>query len=128
MKVAIAHPDPATTIAIRTELQNHPNINMLWATADGLEALRLCGIDRPQVLLVGLDLANMGGTETTSSIMAKFPCAIVIVTEDAARDAGRVFAAMSVGALDVAVVARWSATHEKISWYRWFGEFTTPRD
>ena len=104
MKVAIAHSDASTTVAIRTELRNHPDIDVLWSTPDGLEALRLCGLDRPEVLLMGLDLASMGGTEATSSIVTSSPCAIIIVTEDAARDAGRVFAAMSVGALDVAIV------------------------
>lgn len=45
-------------------------------------------------------MPNMDGVEATKQIMQQSPCAILIVTADVERNAGKVFEAMGYGALD----------------------------
>ena len=64
------------------------------------EAVRRCSLDTPDLILMDLLMPAMDGVEATRQIMAKNPCAILIVTATVAGNAGKVVEALSFGAMD----------------------------
>jgi two-component system response regulator WspF len=71
-----------------------------WVARDGVEAVELCAQDTPDLVLMDLVMPQMDGVEATRRIMAKSPCAIVVVTASVNQNSSKVFAAMGAGALD----------------------------
>jgi len=71
-----------------------------WIAEDGAEAVRRCGEDRPDILLMDLIMPNLDGVAATREIMRRTPCAIVVVTASVSGNAAQVFEAMGAGALD----------------------------
>jgi two-component system response regulator WspF len=81
-------------IAERTEWE------LVWTATGGLEALRLCRQDPPDLILMDLVMPEMNGAEVTRAVMAHSPCAILVVTAGVARNAALVFEALGAGAMD----------------------------
>jgi two-component system response regulator WspF len=71
-----------------------------WIARDGAEAVSKCAQDRPDLILMDLIMPTMDGVEATRRIMAKTPCAIVVVTANVSDNTSKVFEAMGAGALD----------------------------
>ena len=100
MKIAIANDLPVAVEALRRAL-TAPQHTLAWVARDGAEAVRRCAEDRPDVVLMDLVMPGMDGVEATRRIMAETPCAVLLVTDHANTQAGKVFEAMGAGALDV---------------------------
>ena len=101
MRIAIVNDMPLAVEALRRALAFEPAHQVIWVAGDGLEAVRLCAEDTPDLILMDLIMPVMDGVEATRRIMAESPCAIVIVTIDREQNVHRVFEAMGFGALDV---------------------------
>ncbi len=86
--------------ALRRVIISSHGHQVAWVARNGVEAVALCASDRPDLILMDLFMPEMDGIEATRRIMAKTPCAIVIVTADVNDHAARVFEAMGAGALD----------------------------
>jgi two-component system, chemotaxis family, response regulator WspF len=71
-----------------------------WMARDGAEAVELCARDKPDLILMDLIMPSMDGIQATRRIMARTPCAIVIVTATVNGNSSKVFEAMGAGALD----------------------------
>ena len=56
--------------------------------------------DTPDLILMDLIMPGMDGVEATRRIMARKPCAIVVVTANVNHQSAKVFEAMGAGALD----------------------------
>ena len=80
-----------------------PANRVVWIALNGAAAVELCAKETPDLILMGLleGLADMDCVEATRRIMARTPCAIVIVTGSVQVNAARIFEAMGHGALDV---------------------------
>jgi two-component system response regulator WspF len=101
MKIAIVNDMPMAVEALRRALAFEPAHQVVWVATNGLEAVQHCAELTPDLILMDLIMPVMDGVEATRQIMAKTPCAIVIVTVDREQNVHRVFEAMGHGALDV---------------------------
>ncbi len=101
MKIAIVNDMPMAVEALRRALAFEPAHEVVWVAGNGLEAVERCAQLTPDLILMDLIMPIMDGVEATRQIMARTPCAIVIVTVDREQNVHRVFEAMGHGALDV---------------------------
>ncbi|MER2098417.1 MAG: chemotaxis response regulator protein-glutamate methylesterase [Pseudomonas qingdaonensis] len=101
MKIAIVNDMPLAVEALRRALAFEPQHEVIWVAGNGAEAVQRCAEHTPDLILMDLIMPVMDGVEATRQIMARTPCAIVIVTVDRQQNVHRVFEAMGHGALDV---------------------------
>lgn len=100
MRIAIVNDMLMAVEAVRRVLSRDRNHEIAWIARDGEEAVVKCAQDTPDLILMDLYMPKMDGVEATRQIMARTPCAIVIVTGDVDHNASAVFEAMGAGALD----------------------------
>jgi len=100
MKIAIVNDMFMAVEAMRRVITSAGQHRVVWIARDGVEAVEKCAQERPDLILMDLVMPKMDGVEATRRIMARTPCAIVIVTADVNNSAAKVFEAMGVGALD----------------------------
>jgi len=100
MRIGIVNDLPLAAEALRRALLLRPQHQIVWAARNGSEALSFCLRDTPDLVLMDLVMPEMDGVEATRQIMARCPCAILIVTASVNDHAHQVFEAMGAGALD----------------------------
>jgi two-component system response regulator WspF len=100
MRIAIVNDMFMAVEAMRRVLMKAGGHQVAWIARDGAEAVKRCAEDRPDLVLMDLIMPQMDGIEATRRIMAKTPCAIVVVTANVEESTSKVFEAMGAGALD----------------------------
>lgn len=101
MKIGIVNDTDMATQAIAMTLSTAGEHRVLWTARSGPEAVKLCGADPPDLVLMDLVMPGMNGAETTRQIMRASPTAVLIVTASVASNCALAFEAMGAGALDV---------------------------
>jgi chemotaxis response regulator CheB len=103
MRIGIVNNTARETEVLLQAVAQKPEHHVIWIGKSGADAVELCGKETPDLILMGVlaGLADMDCVEATRRIMARTPCAIVIVTGSVQINAARVFEAMGHGALDV---------------------------
>jgi two-component system response regulator WspF len=101
MRIGIANDVAMAAEALRRVLAGATGHEVLWIARTGLEAVRMCADNRPDLVLMDLNMPDLDGVEATRQIMEKSPCAILVVTGQPQDNVGKVFRAMGAGALDV---------------------------
>ena len=71
-----------------------------WITRQGDDAVRKCASDRPDLILMDLDLPVLDGVEATRRIMRQSPCPILILASDLNENTAKIFQAFGCGAVD----------------------------
>ena len=100
MKIGIVNDMNIAAEALQRVIALEAEHQVIWVAHDGVQAVEMCARETPDVVLMDLLMPRMGGVEATRQIMAKTPCAILIVTASIGANATRVFEAMGHGALD----------------------------
>ncbi len=100
MKIGIVNDLAIAVEALRRALAQRPEHTVLWTAASGEEAIALCAQDRPDLVLMDLLMPGMDGVEATRQIMARTPCAVLVVTASVKDNAPLVFEAVGHGAID----------------------------
>ncbi|MEE9912129.1 MAG: chemotaxis-specific protein-glutamate methyltransferase CheB [Deltaproteobacteria bacterium] len=100
LTIAIAHHDAAALALLRQIVSREADYKIAWAASSGAEVLTKCRRDTPDLLLVDLALANRDGAKLICDVMKESPCAILVLSDALATQAGKVFEAMGCGALD----------------------------
>ena len=101
VRVAIANDTMIALEALRRAIATDPAYHLIWTASDGAQAIEKAQQDTPDLMLMDLLMPEVDGVEATRQIMARSPCAILIVTASVHRNTSRVFEAMGCGALDV---------------------------
>ncbi|HEV2682109.1 MAG TPA: chemotaxis response regulator protein-glutamate methylesterase [Rhodanobacter sp.] len=100
MKIGIVNDLTMALEALRRALAQRPEHTILWSATDGDEAVARCAENRPDLVLMDLLMPGMDGVEATRQIMARTPCAVLIVTASVKDNAPLVFEAVGHGAID----------------------------
>jgi two-component system response regulator WspF len=100
MRIAIVNDMVFAVETMRRVLSHAQGHELAWVARDGAEAVERCAHDKPDLVLMDLVMPGMDGVEATRRIMAKCPCAIIVVTASVNQNSSKVFEAMSAGALD----------------------------
>ena len=100
MRIAVVNDLVIAVEAMRRIVESSADHKLAWVARDGVEAIERCAADRPDLILMDLIMPRLDGVEATRQIMAKTPCAIVVVTANVNENSRRVFEAMGAGALD----------------------------
>ena len=101
MRIGIANDVPMAAEALRRVLLANGEHQVAWIACTGLDAVRLCTDLPADLVLMDLNMPLLDGVEATRRIMARAPCAILVVTAQPQDNVGQVFRALGAGALDV---------------------------
>src|SRR5688572_23140412 len=101
MRIAIATERRMAVEATQKVLDGSGKHQLAWVAYDGADAVNRCAESTPDLILMDLILPVLDGVEATRQIIAKTPCTILVVTASPDTQPGKVFEAMSAGALDV---------------------------
>jgi two-component system response regulator WspF len=101
MNIGIANDVAMAAEALRRAVVASGEHQVLWIARTGLEAVRMCLEQRPDLVLMDLNMPELDGVEATRQIMQQAPCAILIVTGRPQDSVSQVFRALGAGALDV---------------------------
>jgi two-component system response regulator WspF len=100
MNIGIVNDLPLAVEAMRRAIALRAEHRVLWVATDGAQAVDFCIAQPPDVVLMDLIMPKFDGVEATRRIMARTPCAILVVTSSVGANAWRVYEAMGAGALD----------------------------
>jgi two-component system, chemotaxis family, response regulator WspF len=101
MKIGIANDVAMAAEALRRVVASTAEHQVVWIARTGVEAVRLCAENRPDLVLMDLNMPQLDGVEATRQIMEQSPCAILVVTGRPQDSVNQVFRALGAGALDV---------------------------
>jgi DNA-binding NarL/FixJ family response regulator len=86
IRVLIADDNARTRDALRALLATWPDIELVGEASNGEDALRLVEELHPAVVLMDLEMPQMGGVEATRLIKRRWPSVnVIVVTSSAAK-------------------------------------------
>jgi len=99
VKVAITHDDLDITRLFRY-LLSETGHEVVWTALDGKTALRKAEEKSPDLIIIKISLPDISTPDLIKQIISKKQTTIIVVGKSIKKQAGKVFEAMSAGALD----------------------------
>lgn len=100
IKVVVAEDSAVQRDLLFHLLTRDPDLDVVAVARDGVEAIELVRLHRPDVVVMDVHMPRMGGYEATRAIMAELPLPIVMVSACGQPDEVRMsFDALQAGAL-----------------------------
>ena len=96
ISVLVADDHPLVRSGIRTLLNRLAGVKVIAETGDGLEALRLIGVEQPDIALVDIEMPGLDGIALAQRITAEFPDVRVIILS-MYQSAAYIFQALQAG-------------------------------
>ena len=100
MRIGLVNDLPMAVELLRRVVVSTAEHEVAWIAMNGREAVDCCRRDRPDLILMDLNMPEMDGVEATRRIMAETPCPILLVTASVDANVSGVYEAMGHGALD----------------------------
>lgn len=97
IRILIADDHPVVREGLRGLIAVQPDIVVVGEASNGREAIQQFRIHRPDITLMDLQMPEMNGVDTVSSIRAEFPAAKIIMLTTYAGDV-QIFRALKAGA------------------------------
>ena len=101
MRIAIVNDLRIAVEVLRKSVAQIPDATVAWIAEDGQQAVDKCAQDKPDLLLMDMQMPVMDGAVATRDIMKRTPCPIIVVTASIDHNLDRVYEALGAGALDV---------------------------
>jgi chemotaxis response regulator CheB len=101
VRIAIVNDLKLAVEVLRQSVLRIPGTEVAWIAEDGRQAIERCEQDRPDVVLMDMQMPVMDGAVATREIMRRTPCPIIVVTASIQANLDRVYDALGAGALDV---------------------------
>ena len=101
MRIAIVNDLKLAVEVLRQSVLRIPGAEVAWIAEDGRQAIEHCAKDRPDLVLMDMQMPVMDGAIATREIMRRTPCPIIVVTASIQANLDRVYDALGAGALDV---------------------------
>jgi chemotaxis response regulator CheB len=114
MRIAIVNDMHMAVMVLQEMISKMESHELAWIAENGVEAVKQCEKDVPDLILMDLIMPEMNGVDATRHIMNNTPCAILIVTSSIITNAHLVFDAMGAGALDAVCTPIVSSSHYNI--------------
>lgn len=99
MRIAIVHSNP-DSIKQLEQLITDLGYSISWSSESGQQALQNHQQDKPDLLLISLEITDMSGSELIQQIMQDTSATIIATCPSVMDNTAKVFQAMSYGALD----------------------------
>lgn len=115
MKIGLATHLVRERELIKRALELEPQHKVCWIADTAEEALASCARDTPDLVMMDLQIPEMGGVEATRRIMAATPCALLIMASDVGTFASQIFEAMGQGAQDAIDTPRLNTANWRVS-------------
>jgi two-component system, chemotaxis family, response regulator WspF len=100
MRIAIAHADATHLHSLDRLIQKEGGYQLAWLARNTAEVLERVAADRPDLLLMDLDLPE-NAVHAMQRLMAENACPILILTRTDEDQTARIFEALGAGAIDV---------------------------
>ena len=102
IRVLLVDDSPLSVEIIRRMLATAPDIQVAGSAGDGVEALELIPLVRPDVICTDLHMPKMDGIELTREVMARHPLPILVLSMSVqAEQEHNIFQMLEAGALDI---------------------------
>lgn len=102
IKVLLVDDSPISMEIMRRMLASAPDIKVVGAARDGLDALELIPLVHPDVICTDLHMPKMDGLALTREVMARHPLPILVLSVSVqAQQQDNIFRMLEAGAVDI---------------------------
>lgn len=97
MRVLLADDHGIVRRGLRSLLETHPDIKVVGEAVDGLEALRLCEVHHPDVIVLDIGMSKLNGIEVAARVQ-KLPSPPHVIILSMHADESYIIRALAAGA------------------------------